>query len=98
LVGEGKGISMGSGQDKNDQPDLKLVNHIMKWIESREEAPISSHLLGKVFTRFYISLNNVSRLRRERGLRLGTLLHFQVVAFMNAVLVEDLIEMKENIC
>src|SRR5262249_2287350 len=75
-----------------------LIEDFQIWLdypdqtESKYRLNISAHLLGKMFTRFYYAMANIGDIVMRKRTPLGDLLHYQVVAFYNAVLVEDCVE------
>jgi hypothetical protein len=72
----------------------KLVTH---WLSKKPTTAYSTHLLGKILTRFYYSMNNIAAgAQRRKDFGLGRLFHLQIAAFMNAALVEDVSENLEG--
>lgn len=71
---------------------LELSNEFTKWYQSAPKSQfiLSPHLLGKIFTRFFHAMNNI----QDFGLKwsLGHLMHRCIIALLNAVLIEELIE------
>lgn len=57
------------------------------WLKSSEFENISVHLLGKSFTRFFITITNINRENKSENL--GRLFHLNVIGFLNSILVED---------
>ncbi|WP_367209601.1 P-loop NTPase fold protein [Sphingobacterium sp. R2] len=74
-------------EDKDIQEFTKIVN---KWMEDFRGNNLSIHLLGKIFTRFYVGISNLMNSHNER--KLGRLFHLSIVNFMNAILIEDVRE------
>lgn len=70
----------------------RLQAKIEKWINwfGKFEFTISPHFLGKVSTRFFYALNSIEN--NEDETNLGEMMHRRIVAFLNAVLIEDVRE------
>jgi len=83
-----------SVKSKNNDDVELLVNKFETWLKNFEKVkPIPIHLLGKVSTRLFYSLNAIERSERsERTTGLGTKMHRRIVALLNSVLYEDSIE------
>lgn len=71
--------------------DFKFIELLIDWLERKPTHSITPHVLGKISTRFYTALENMFR-RRPSSMLLGDFFHFQIMAFMNAVLIEDVRE------
>ena len=79
--------------DDNDRTDVQLAGRAHHWMAVKKDLVASTHLLGKMLTRFYYAMNNIAdAASRVKEIKLGQLFHYQVTAFMNAVLVEDVTE------
>ncbi|WP_410880896.1 hypothetical protein [Myroides sp. DW712] len=61
-----------------------------QWFDKDLKA-VSPYMLGKIFTRFYYSLN---RIGIDKSINLGQSFHLQIVAFMNAVIIEEARELE----
>ncbi|MCW3084046.1 MAG: hypothetical protein JWP12_1412 [Bacteroidetes bacterium] len=71
----------------------KLKSDIQYWVNSYPVLKsISPYLLGKISTRFYYALEAIEKLEKANGL--GDMMHRRIIAFLNAVLLEDA---RENI-
>ncbi|WP_313138790.1 P-loop NTPase fold protein [Myroides sp.] len=69
--------------------ELDLFYKCMKdWFEKKQLEGVPSYILGKIFTRFYNSLKGI----RHEGNSLGEIFELQIVAFFNAVIIEDVRE------
>ncbi len=80
-----------SSGSETDQETTDFITGLISWLEKIPRTAIAPHVLGKVSTRFYYALQNIFD-RRAAGLPLGELFHYQTVAFMNAILIEDIRE------
>ena len=79
-------------QDLNDRQSLKgfdIESAFSNWVQKYPEygIKISVHLLGKIATRFFYALTNLES--KVGNKNLGEVFHAYILAFMNAVLVED---------
>jgi len=73
-----------------------LADLLGDWMKSSVgQISVAPHLLGKISTRLFYALGNIAE-RRPKEMSLGDLFHFQVVAFMNAVVIEDIRENFHN--
>lgn len=79
--------------NSDDRSDDDLAYSILRWLRLNGSITPASHLLGKITTRFFYAMNNIAE-AANRDIPLDELFHRQVIAFMNAVLVEDI---RENI-
>ncbi|WP_259015889.1 hypothetical protein [Emticicia fluvialis] len=69
---------------------IKLEEYFKKWVKARpEELTVSSYLMGKISTRFFYALANLENKIGRKNL--GEIFQAQLIAFMNAVLIEDCI-------
>lgn len=79
----------------DEESKLHYVNFfdlLSYWIKDYSVNKISPYLLGKIFTRFYYSLQVIGD---DKSLKLGQIFNLQILAFFNAVLIEEARE--ENI-
>jgi len=82
--------AVSNGMDNTDKGLAELVH---SWIEAKPKIAVSTHLLGKIMTRFVYAMNNIaSSYNQDKSIKLGELFYYQVTSFMNAVLVEDVTE------
>jgi hypothetical protein len=82
-------LSYSEDDNEYDDSDNKFAILILNWLESiQSKMIISPHLIGKISTRFFYSLNNLIP-SNPGDIPLGDLFHFQIVAFLNAILIED---------
>jgi len=65
---------------------------LKEWDNSFERKPTPPHVLGKIATRFFFAADAIQS--EQKNERLGDIMHALTVAFLNAVLIEDV---KENI-
>lgn len=80
----------------NDLNDF--VKILLKWFPSQNTnalRPIPSHILGKIFTRFFYALQNIDR-NYMKDILLGELINYQIISFFNAVIIEDTLEQLRN--
>ncbi len=91
-----KGVNEGADSEepnfndvlKNDNSIEALLKEIKTWSNQFDNTfKISPHLLGKISTRFYFALNSIEKAEKQGNL--GALMHNRIIAFMNAVLLED---------
>ncbi|MBE9603137.1 P-loop NTPase fold protein [Pedobacter sp. MC2016-24] len=80
-----------SSGSETDQETNDFITALTTWLEKIPRTAITPHVLGKISTRFYYALQNIFD-RRSVGLPLGELFHYQTVALMNAILIEDIRE------
>jgi hypothetical protein len=66
----------------------KFAQSLCAWCDAGRSLPVATHLLGKAFTRFYFSLKGIADENRK-GVGLGRILHLQIIAFFNSVLIEE---------
>lgn len=67
-----------------------FLDRIIQWVKDGENIDVTAALLGKIFTRFFYTLNNMDKnqtLRQEH--RLGEWMHRMIVAFLNAAVVME---------
>jgi len=83
-------LEFAAGKDP-DQEVSRLAEAINSWCQSSRDLAVAPHLLGKTFTRFYFSLKGIAEGSSKRS-RLGQILHLQIIAFFNAVLIEEALE------
>lgn len=80
----------------DDSDQLKelsaLANIFTDWYREGQESQlvISPHLLGKISTRFFYAVNSIQA--SSQGWKLGYLMHRCIIAFLNAVLIEEVME------
>lgn len=78
-----------------DRSEDHLASSILLWLESGKSIATASHLLGKISTRFFYAMNNIVE-SSTKGIALNVLFHRQIIAFLNAVLIEDARESLEG--
>lgn len=78
-----------------EQVDSDFTKELIAWVHNyKSEHPVSPSLLGKIFTRFYYSINKMdSKLASDVGL--GNWMHRLTVAFLNSVLLVEAMERLE---
>jgi GTPase SAR1 family protein len=81
--------SLEDHDNSDDKTDDHLAYAILKWLRLSGSITAASHLLGKITTRFFYAMNNIAE-AVTKNITLDELFHRQVIAFMNAVLVEDI--------
>ncbi|MGS4345794.1 hypothetical protein ACKUSY_09430 [Myroides odoratus] len=59
---------------------------LSSWIENKNMNVVSPYLLGKIFTRFYYSLQVIGN---DKNLTLGQTFNLQILAFFNAIILEE---------
>lgn len=69
------------------EDDIPIENLFGDWANKYGEQKISTHLLGKISTRFFFAQTAIEN--NASGKKLGEVFHAHIIAFMNAVLVED---------
>ncbi|MCP4116982.1 MAG: hypothetical protein GY737_16575 [Desulfobacteraceae bacterium] len=70
------------------KPQDEFIKEIMRWVEEGTGIVVSSSVLGKIFTRFFYTMNSMDHdLSNEN--RLGVWIHRMLVAFLNAILVVE---------
>lgn len=74
----------GDNKDADDTLDM-LANNIMAWAKEYKE-PTPPYLLGKIATRTFTTIQKISQAN------LGEQMHREIVAFLNACLIEELRE------
>lgn len=67
-----------------------LENILDNWIKGYPQIPVPPHLLGKISTRFFFAADAIQS--EQRNKKLGKVMHALTVAFLNAVLIEDVRE------
>lgn len=73
-----------------------FLDVMLKWFSSQNDCkPISVHVLGKIFTRFYYALQNIDK-SINKNIKLGEIINYQIIAFLNAVIIEDTLEQLQN--
>lgn len=77
----------------NSNTEIQLfAEELVNWMKLSHKAPdIAIHLLGKISTRTYFAIQNIIE-RKPSSMLLGELFHYQIVALMNAILIEDIRE------
>jgi hypothetical protein len=77
--------------------EFKILEEFKLWKELFDEnqLKVSTQLLGKIMTRFFFALSNMESNVRNRNL--GDVFHAHIIAFMNAVLIEDFRENAQEI-
>jgi GTPase SAR1 family protein len=72
----------------------QFQDSIQTWVSNYRhwDIKVSPHLLGKISTRFYYALYNIENIEDETNL--GEMMHRRIIAFLNAILIEDV---RENI-
>ncbi|ADU65230.1 hypothetical protein Selin_0479 [Desulfurispirillum indicum S5] len=66
-----------------------FIRHFMQWIKAFQEAePLPAAVWSRIWQRFYYTLTQQSDDFTTNDLYIGRLLHRQLIAFLNAVLVE----------
>ncbi len=78
-------------EHSDDISDDDLVKSILRWITSYTSIMPAPHLLGRTVTRSFYAINNIAE-SATKELPLDELFHRQIIAFMNAVLIEDVRE------
>lgn len=76
----------------------QFANLLLDWFSSQQvmrQNPIPTHILGKIFTRFFYALQNIDR-NYTKDILLGELFNYQIIAFLNAVIIEDSLEQLRN--
>lgn len=69
-----------------------LAKNILKWMAGAPKSiQLAPHLLGKISTRAYFAIQNIVE-RKPSYMLLGELFHYQMIAFLNATLIEDVRE------
>lgn len=85
--------------DYLDNSDWNLFSNILlDWFTSQKitmENPVPTHIMGKIFTRFFYALQNIDR-NFTKNILLGELFNYQIIAFFNAVIIEDTLEQLRN--
>lgn len=98
VTGRDEGEKEKSGSEQifsNEDDSLDTLTPIMKqWIRRYPKKAISPHLLGKIITRCYYSIQSIES---HKFGSLGEYMHRAIIAFMNSVLIEDIKENKEKI-
>jgi len=75
---------------------MHLMEVLMReWAKDYKDIVLSPHLLGKISTRFFFALLNIEH--GEVQGNLGELFSLQIVAFLNAVLIEESKESTEKL-
>ncbi|MFH6994564.1 hypothetical protein [Flavobacterium sp. FlaQc-48] len=93
--GPGSDEITGTEEDTKELSDKKLPGSVDielvfgRWVEKypAEGMKIAIHLLGKIATRFFYALTNLEG--KVGNKNLGDVFHSHILAFINAVLVED---------
>jgi hypothetical protein len=80
------------GFNKDESNINSLIESIENWVKIFPKKPISPHVLGKISTRFYYAMTSIEN--QEKSTNLGDMMHRRIVAFLNAILIE---EVRENI-
>lgn len=81
-----------------DRPTLEQVRSLLfTWLRAFPKKKTSPHLLGKIATRFFFSLLKIEQDANKVAKMLGEVMHSEVVAFLNAVLIEDAKEFADDI-
>lgn len=79
--------------DDDSQMLQILSKNFKKWIEEyNENMGVPVHLLGKISTRVYYALKRIDQVAKQKKWELGKWLNRCVIAFLNAVLVEETTE------
>ncbi|MBF0377672.1 MAG: hypothetical protein HQK72_09330 [Desulfamplus sp.] len=65
-----------------------FINKIELWVENGLNLVVSPSVLGKIFTRFFYTMNTMDE-KLARETRLGEWIHRMVVAFLNSVLIVE---------
>lgn len=74
--------------------DDDFAKALLDWLRSANSTiNVSPHLLGKISTRFAYAIGNIIS-KAPKKILLGDFFHSQIIAFMNAILIEDV---KENL-
>lgn len=68
------------------------AERILTWADQYPKQPISPHLLGKISTRAFYAMDSIDKSTAPRNL--GEYMHQHLIAFMNAVLIENV---RENV-
>lgn len=86
-------------EEYEDTTDLdEFAKLLIKWQDEDESIlfkSVAPHLIGKIFTRFYYALENIDS-QFSRTIKLGQLVNYQIIAFFNAVIIEDCLEHLQN--
>ncbi|GEM_PF-5016815 len=72
-----------------------LDSYVLAWAreaQSFKGIRYSAAFYGRIFTRFYYALGNMDEEFTARDTYVGTVLHRQIIAFLHAVLVEEMLE------
>jgi hypothetical protein len=83
-------------EDKIETIDNNIFVAFFSFIEewgSSNISAVSPYLLGKIFTRFYYSLQVIGQ---DKNFSLGQLFNLQILAFFNAILIEEAREKNLN--
>lgn len=79
-----------SKNSSDDELDV-FVKKMMAWVNfSERPLRVTPNLMGRVATRFFYAMTNL--VNSSRNLALGDLIHAQVMALFNAILIEDVRE------
>ena len=89
ILGNDEEIEASIGFGSEDPSIDKLLYN---WFKSYPEKSISPHLLGKISTRLFFAIRNIEK--KYNNQKLGALMHAQIIALFNAILIE---EVKENL-
>lgn len=103
---EPQGTPAKSNENRNDNEDFytkiseekgkielkRLMTNIEAWVEDYKKIAkeIPPYVLGKASTRTFYAFNNIERNSEQKGL--GKMVNDRVVAFLNAILIEDVKE------
>lgn len=69
-----------------------FVQHILNWVQNAKDVrPPPPYVLARVWSRFYFTLAAIDEEVERKDRFLGYLLHRQIVAFLNALLIEEMI-------
>ena len=86
-----------SDEDESEDEDPAADNialdnirsSLFTWLRAFPKKTTSPHLLGKIATRFFFSLLKIEQEANKVEKMLGEVMHSEVVAFLNSVLIED---------
>ncbi|HTR29184.1 MAG TPA: P-loop NTPase fold protein [Puia sp.] len=87
-------LDTGKEQPPNENMSSDIHKYLKQWIDRFSKMVVSPHLLGKIITRTFYAHQNIETSEQTESLSLANAMHARVIAFMNAVLIEDA---KENI-
>lgn len=73
---------------EEDETIQEFLKKMQKWrTQNIEIMPLSPHLMGKISTRLCYAIENI--ITKNKPKELGELMHLQICAFLNAILIEE---------